>query len=225
MPEVIQCAKIDFSFFDSIRCINLSDRRDRWIEACSEFESIGISGRVERFEAIKNDIGWKGLLDSFISLIRDAKKRNLRNILILEDDITFLERDPLYFEGVVNSIKELQDFHLFYLSANTNGRMKTKNDSLCIAKDCLSTHAVCYNHSIYDRILEDYDRMGYGMGFIDVYLKDNIQPMGKSFVSRKLLATQKSGYSDIEGKNVNYDFIVNKFNSNVSRRRRGRHRR
>ena len=42
------------TYFDSIYCINLKDRPDRWSQVKIELEKIGILDRVIRFDAVKN---------------------------------------------------------------------------------------------------------------------------------------------------------------------------
>jgi GR25 family glycosyltransferase involved in LPS biosynthesis len=49
--------KNPFDYFDKIYCINLDSRPDRWEQAKSEFEKVGILDRVERFSAcVGNEI-------------------------------------------------------------------------------------------------------------------------------------------------------------------------
>lgn len=50
---------------------------------------------------------------------------------------------------------------------------------------------------------------------IDVLIQQEIQPQGKCYCTNPIIATQRSGYSDIEKKEMNQDYIVDRFNQNV----------
>ena len=97
-----------FDFFEEIWCINLDHRTDRWKNAQKEFESIGILDRVQRFSAIKHDDGRIGLIKSFLGIFEYAKSKNLNNILIFEDDVTFIkENNPL--ETLSKSLEQIDN--------------------------------------------------------------------------------------------------------------------
>lgn len=199
-----------FDFFDAIYCINLKERKDRLAHSYLEFESLGITDKVIIFDAIKNETACNGCRDSHIEIIRQAKEKGLKNILVLEDDIFFLEKDSGYYNSLFKAAKSLPEFNLLYLSANTLIRLERENEYLFKAKECLTTHSICYNHSIFDTILNDYDNDN--VGIIDQYLKNIIQPMNKSYIASRLCTTQRGGYSDIEREYVDYDFMIYRFN-------------
>lgn len=202
-----------FNFFDAIYCLNLEERKDRLELAYQEFESIGIAKDVIRFDAIKNEMGWKGARDSHVAIIKDAKEKKLSNILILEDDIIVLEKDLDYYRDLLISLNSLREFHLFYLSANTHLPLVRHNKYLFKAKSCLTTHSICYNSSVFDKIITDYE--DGKIQAIDMYLMEEIQPLSKSYIASRFCTTQRNDYSDIERQKINYDFMVGRFNKNV----------
>jgi hypothetical protein len=65
-------------------CINLDSRPERWQQVQEAFKSTGIA--LERFSAIKNDDGMRGCGASHVAVIREAQKRGLSWVLIVEDD-------------------------------------------------------------------------------------------------------------------------------------------
>lgn len=200
-----------FNFFDAIYCINLNERKDRLELAYKEFESLGITEGINVISAVKNEIGCRGCLESHILIIKKAKEMGLKNILVLEDDVVFLEKDMDYYKNMIEEVKALPEFHLLYLGANTIQKLSREGDFLLKAKECLTTHAICYNFSIYDKIISDYDNNK--IHILDAYLRHEIQPMNKSYISNRLCATQRNGYSDIEKKDVNYvELIAWRFN-------------
>ena len=70
-----------FKAFEGIYCINLDDDIGRYRDISSRYPDIN------RFKGIKRRNGRQGCAMSHVAVIRDAKKRGLKNVLILEDDI------------------------------------------------------------------------------------------------------------------------------------------
>jgi GR25 family glycosyltransferase involved in LPS biosynthesis len=68
--------------------INLERRLDRLHEITEELTTISLEG--ERFNAIPNSNGIVGCGYSHLEVLKLAKQRGYKNILILEDDFTFL---------------------------------------------------------------------------------------------------------------------------------------
>ncbi len=97
-------------FFDRTYIINLPHRVDRRREITKELENIGmplISGKVELFKAIKPKyrgefelIGYKGAFLSHLSVLKIARAEGLKNVLIIEDDLT-LRKDFKQYEGMI----------------------------------------------------------------------------------------------------------------------------
>ena len=108
--------KSPFDFFDEIYCINLERRTDRWKQCKSEFDKIGITDKVIRFNAFDNkENPKKGCYDSHLSVIKLANERKLKNVLIFEDDVAFLKR---YDDRKLNKAIENLDktnWEFFYL--------------------------------------------------------------------------------------------------------------
>ncbi len=86
-----------FTPFDSIRIINLPERRDRRREMKRELAAIGLAGdpRVSFFPAIRpadagafTSIGARGVYLSQLTILREAAATN-SSVLILEDDCDF----------------------------------------------------------------------------------------------------------------------------------------
>ena len=83
--------------------INLEHRTDRKEHVETELLKIGLIG--QRFNAIKMDNGAIGCSMSHLKLLQDAVKHNLEHILIVEDDITFL--NPTLFINQINNFFKL----------------------------------------------------------------------------------------------------------------------
>jgi glycosyl transferase family 25 len=195
-----------FNFFDKIYCLNLDRRTDRWEDAKKEFKSIGILEHVERFSAIEKNPGWEGCRDSHIAIIEDAKLNKYKNVLVLEDDVKFINNVS---KSLHKSIEELKKYkwYLFYLGATLppKGVHPVKiSDSLYQLGSALTTHAICYNSNVYDIFLDLVkDSMDSP---VDVFL-NKIISNHPSLICNPIVATQRESYSDIENKVTSYEQI------------------
>ena len=170
-----------FDFFDEIYCINLDERPDRWEHSCKQFEILEISEKVKRFPAIKptHDERWDryvpwgkgkyayplkgavGCADSHKTIIKIAKEKNLKNVMVFEDDFVVHEN---WKENLQKSIDELKnhDWHNFYLGYHLHrvwGKMEIKHGahlSRVVAKKHRGiqlTTALAYNSNIFDYLI------------------------------------------------------------------------
>ena len=75
-------------YIDKIIYINLEKRNDRKTQIENELKLFEID--AERYNAIENKTGIIGCTESHLNILKLAKERNYKNILILEDDFTFI---------------------------------------------------------------------------------------------------------------------------------------
>jgi glycosyl transferase family 25 len=95
-----------WDFIDKAIYINLDHREDRRQIMKKFFEDGKIPAeKVERFSAIKDDIGLVGCAMSHIAILKMAKQENWKRVLILEDDLEWDNFDSRYpeLESLVNS--------------------------------------------------------------------------------------------------------------------------
>ena len=69
--------------------INLDHRTDRKEHVEKELGKLGI--QAERFNAIKMQNGAVGCSMSHLKILQDARTKKLDHVLIMEDDISFLD--------------------------------------------------------------------------------------------------------------------------------------
>lgn len=210
-----------FDYFNEIYCINLDHRTDRWDNVQKEFEKVGILNRVKRFSAIKTQDGRIGLIKSDLELIKYAKKNNLENILILEDDVKFLRDDTNDILNLaIDQINRLKiNWQLFYLGANTHTKLVKISPNLVYLTNGYATHSLAFHKSIYDKFInyaENMNRIKKLSDVLDVWISEEIQSKYITLMVNPLLTSQISSFSDIEGKFVNYDFIEERFKNNIS---------
>ena len=202
-----------FNWFDKVYCINLDRRIDRWDETMNEFEKWGLKDYVERYSGIdgkdienntKINNGELGILLTHLKIITEAKEKNYKNILILEDDIEFTEK--------INDIDDYMslvptDWDMIYFGGNHNKHMGKSinfiNDKIIKLNDTYGIHCVALNNSVYDVILEII--IGKNKA-IDVYYAD-IQKSYNCYGFNPSIALQRESFSDIQNKNVNYKWL------------------
>lgn len=199
-------------FFDKIYVINLDHRTDRWYKVVENFKSIGLYD-YERFSAIKSDCGWKGCRDSHLSIIKDAKEKGYKNILIFEDDFVL----SVEFNDILNKvITQLpDDWDMLYLGGNTN-KCKNKikvSDNLFNVDSVLTTHCYAINSSIYDKVLNEAIIIPPQKGFlrgqsIDVYYSEFVCKTNNVYITNPMICTQSTGYSDIEKRVLDYNNLI-----------------
>ena len=209
-----------FDFFEEIYCINLDHRTDRWELAQKEFEKLGILDRVIRFSAIKHGDGRVGVIKSNLEIVKIAKSKKLKNVLIFEDDVKFLDNNPL--DILQKSLEQLnkQSFtcKLFYLGANTHNKLTKISPNLIYLKNSYAVHSMAYNKDVYDKFINyasKIDRISKQEDILDVWLATEIQNKDICLMTNPMITTQRESFSDIEKRNVNYSFIEERFNQNI----------
>lgn len=173
----------------------------------------------------------RGCLESHVDVIRMAQKRRLPNVLILEDDAKLMPG----FKGVhIDTSNVPDDWDMLYLGGNIQeyididpirGEPKQLEDGSTQEGDiikaakiddggsngtwrrarCWTTHAYIIHQRMYSKIIKEATKWDKE---IDVFYKDIIHPKHRCYVSSPLLFSQKAGYSDIEGRDVDYKGVL-----------------
>lgn len=214
-----------FKYFDKVFLINLDRREDR-LNRCKEiFEKNRVSDLVERFPGIipdpSEDIPYTrdtekikvplyGCLLSHINIIKKAKAEGLKSILVLEDDVEFIN-----IEAIDKSVDQLSTryWSLFYLGSNTHVPLNKEDDNLLVLKKGYATHAIAYHENFYDYFLDNFNQRK--IDIIDVWLSDFGQENFKSYCTYPITAVQVSDHSDIHNAYADYSWMEGKFNDNT----------
>ena len=103
-------------FFDRAYVINLPSRKDRRQEIMRELKNTDMSftpGKFELFPAIRPEnpgsfksIGYRGAFLSHLSVLKKAKEEDLRNVLIMEDDLQLRKDFKQYEEIIIEELSE-----------------------------------------------------------------------------------------------------------------------
>jgi len=180
--------------------INLKERTDKRKYIKTQLERRGIN--FSFFTATKHPTDPKrGCLESHLEVIKQCKDDEL---LIIEDDAKFLNSittvrgipadwDMLYYGGTVHRVMDRE--HKGFARVQT-----------------WTTH--CYminmrNKELVEKILREVPEYKYE---IDRYYLEEIHPTFKCYMCDPMICIQKEGFSDIENRMVNYDFMQQTLN-------------
>jgi hypothetical protein len=195
-------------YFDHIYCINLDKRTDRWEDCVKQFKKHNLT--VERFSAIDGSIvenptsllpGEYGVLSTHIELIKDAKSKGYNNILILEDDVEFIDNINEYFSSIKNQIPN--DCIMLYLGGNHVGGCLQISEYVYKIFHSYAIHSFGIKSDLFDLIINGLPKYRKP---VDVFYAE-LQNLFPSYVIRPHLAWQRESFSDIQGGIMNYDYL------------------
>lgn len=204
-----------FDRFDKVYCINLPHRTDRRENFLSEVTKYDL-GDFEFFNAYYGQklpnlhnlpSGCVGLIQTNIDIIKKSIDNNYETIAILEDDCTFTDevsRIDTYFNHLPN------DWDMLYLGGNHNLHWSVAakpiviNDKVIKLQHTFTTHFVGIKRNMFEIILSNIERFSEPIDVVyaELQKKYNIYSFYPS------IAKQLAGYSDIEKKQINYDFLI-----------------
>lgn len=204
-------------FFDKTYCVNLDRRTERWEKSLKEFKKWEI-GDVTRVSAVdgKNlnvgeyntrlNPGELGLVLTNINIIKDAKEKDYSSILILEDDVVFVDEIKN-----INSYVELlpNNWDMIYFGGNHNTHMGVNppqivNDKVCKLHNTYTTHCIGISNNMFDILLSILPKLN---GPLDVeYAK--LQKSFNVYSFYPAIAKQRVGFSDIQNKNQDYNWLI-----------------
>ena len=191
--------------------INLTHRVDRKEHVESQLLKIGFNN-FERFNAIRMDNGAVGCSMSHLKLLQHALKTGLDHILILEDDIEFL--DPQLFKDQLDCFFKNRgsNWDVILFAGNNMPPYETIDETCVKVTRCQTTTGYLVNGHYIDKLLNNVK-----MGLTNLirepknhaqYAIDKhwfaLQEKDNWFLITPLTVVQKEDYSDIEKKVINY---------------------
>lgn len=193
-----------FDFFDKIYCINLPHSTDRWQQAQIEFEKVGIQDRVEQVWAepphsglvlptLKYPRGELGVTFSQTKALVHGLASQAKNVLIFEDDVTFIEKTTTFLERAVTELPAT--WEILFLGGNPMEQMALYSSKLFKVSHFLCAHAYAINRSA---MLKLYDLIAT---YTTVLPYDGITSLlashGNSYVTNPMLCWTSDGQSVI----------------------------
>lgn len=189
--------------------INLETRPDRKEHVEKELKTIGIN--ANRFNAIKLPNGALGCSMSHLKCLEIAKENNWDHLLIVEDDISFLQ--PEVFKNQINKFLSTQDDWDVLLIAGNNMPPYKCIDHTCIkVSRCQTTTGYIVKNHYFDTLIKNIregmeklmrEPHNHALYAIDKYWF-TLQEKDNWFLIVPLTVTQREDYSDIEKRQTNY---------------------
>lgn len=192
--------------------INLSTRKDRYDHVIDEFKKIDITPR--RFDAIKTRDGAVGCTMSHIKCLELAIEQDNDFIFICEDDITFTE-SYILTRNIKRFNDNVKDWDILIIGGNVVKPYEKIGDFCLKVVNCQTTTGYVVKKHYYQTLLDNFktgankllttgDKRTYA---IDIYWK-LLQKIDNWYLLYPLTVTQYENYSDIEGKNTNYNHLM-----------------
>lgn len=193
--------------------INLVSRPDRKTKFEDEMKKLNI--QANRFNAIKNKFGALGCSLSHLNLLKYAKINNLDHILIMEDDILFLNPE-IFINSINKFLSSKINFDVLLIAGNNMGPY-SKIDDFCVKiNKCQTTTGYLVKQHYYDTLIQNFEQGVYKLSnnlnrlndfAIDQYWT-NLQLIDNWYLLTPLTVTQRPDYSDIEKRIINYNIVM-----------------
>ena len=193
---------------DKIYCVNLDRRPDRWRYASAQFDAAGL--QVERFQAIdSNDFKIQyptkasacGCALSHYFIIERAKMLGFKAVMVFEDDVELKPRFTHELEKCMGDLPE--DWDMLYLGGSHKAKPVPVTNNIYKVVKTLTTHAYIMRSSMFNRAIEllrNIEQPVDGI-YADLQKEFNV------YITNPPIAWQREGFSDIEGRNMAYDWI------------------
>lgn len=203
--------KIDHIFY-----INLERRPDRREQIEEELNNMQLS--YERFNAVDRVPGCVGCCYSHLSVLKLAKERGYKNVLIFEDDFTFrVSKEE--FERRLNAFFELygDNYDVFMLSYNMressdvvmqDGSYDFKMKQVLYAQ---TASGYIVNSKYYDKLINLYEwafpmleRTGEHWIYMNDVVWKCLQRSDRWYCMEPRYGVQRESFSDLAGGVCNY---------------------
>jgi GR25 family glycosyltransferase involved in LPS biosynthesis len=186
--------------------INLDSRTDRKEQFEEECKKMNLE--VERFSAIKNDVGGIGCTESHLIILKNARDSNLDHVTIFEDDFEFLITREEY-DQIISNLPD--NYDVVMLSYNIR-RSKPYNHMFGKVIEVQTTSGYIVHSRFYDKIITCIEE---GLNLFKIYPHNthsyiidqywkSLQPYSNWYYSLKRVGKQRPSFSNLEKCNVDY---------------------
>ena len=190
--------------------INLEHRTDRKEHVIEELKKIGIT--ANRFNAIKMENGAIGCSMSHLKILQNALQNNLDHVLIIEDDITFL--NPELFKCQINKFFKIHNnnWDVILFAGNNIPPYENIDDTCIKVSRCQTTTGYLVNKHYIKVLVQNIK-----LGLTQLLNKPNekhlfaidmfwfvLQRSSNWYLITPPTVVQREDYSDIEKKLTNY---------------------
>lgn len=186
--------------------INLDSRIDRKEQFEEECKKMNLE--VERFSAIKNDIGAIGCSESHMAILKKARDLKLDHVIIFEDDFQFL----ISTEEYNNILSNLPlNYDVVMLSYNLR-KSEPFNDMFGKCLEVQTASGYIVHSRFYDKLISNWE---IALALFKEYPYDDVsfccdqfwkslQPTSNWYYSLKRVGLQRPSFSSIMNTHVDY---------------------
>jgi len=188
---------------DAIFYINLDKRQDRRAEIERELERMGL--QAERFPAIEYPPpnGIVGCGKSHLQIIKMAKERGYKNVLVLEDDFIFTVSKEEFQEYLTKILDPAIDFDVCFISYNLLEERESNIPFFKRATFSNTASGYIVKSHYYDAIIQLYDwamplleSTGQHWNYANDQVWRELQGKDKWYCMVPRLGVQSDGFSD-----------------------------
>lgn len=189
-------------YIDHIFYINLETRQDRCLEIEQELNNVGLVG--ERFNAISHSSGIVGCGYSHLAVLKMAKERNYKNVLILEDDFQFLVQKEELEKELAQFFDKSIKYDVCFLAYNMmHSEDVQEYPFIKRAIDVQTASAYLVNNHYYDTLIELYEvniplleQTGHHWIYANDQVWKSLQKIDTWYYFTQRIGKQRNGYSD-----------------------------
>jgi hypothetical protein len=191
-----------------IRYINLDHRTDRRAQFEAEMQRIGVS-RHQRVPGVSASPGILGCARAHLQLLDSWEPNPQRLLFVCEDDVEFVaSREDI--DAVIEEFAAAKELKVLMLAHNAAWHIPI-SDSLALSSDILTTAAFVVRAEIVTRIRAAFKRSEDMLvngaptheAALDLLWRE-VQENQLFALANPRCAVQREGYSDIEGRFVQY---------------------
>jgi GR25 family glycosyltransferase involved in LPS biosynthesis len=196
--------------------INLDSRTDRRRHIEVTLARLGIDpSKIHRLSATKTINGAIGCSISHIRCLIHAKEHNWPHVLIVEDDLQFTDI-PKFKTQCNNFLQTGIHWDVVLLAGNNVGSHGPVTDCCVKVYTCQTTTGYLVKQEYYDTLLSNF-KQGVDMLIVNPRQSNHfaidkywfhLQKKDAWYLIYPLYGTQVSNYSNIEGRNTNYDTLM-----------------
>lgn len=200
--------------FENTLFINLDGRKDRLTHVKEQMKIMNID--AERVTAIKTEDGAIGCSMSHIKCLELAKTRGYKHVFICEDDIVF-KNPELYKENLQKFYRNKEiNWDILIVGGNNVPPFHKVNDYCIRILNCQTTTGYIVKEHMYDILISNFKESVTNLTInpqnkrlyaLDIYWK-KLQPQYYWYMLIPPTVSQYESYSDIEKKNVAYDWLM-----------------
>lgn len=190
--------------------INLDRRTDRRAQMEAELGRLDLSGVAERFSAVDYRPGIVGCGMSHLAVLRLARDRGWRNVLIFEDDFEALMPKEEFWLRIRNGLAREGGFDVLMLSYHLEAQAPV--DELFVkvlAGQTASGYIVAQHY--YDTLIKLYEwavpkliATGEHWNFANDQVWKQLQPSANWLAFRERLGRQRASWSDNAQAHMDY---------------------